>query len=435
MKYIICSTVSIIAVFFYIYSIQFGWSPGGFGTRVWMGVFGFINLIIQYKQWILLKINKYFLKMLVLLLIILCISIVSIIINGLYYKFPFDITFITYFPQMITVALAGYFISMINNWNKDKINFSKNIFIIAVSIQMILSVILYLFPNVAEIINDIQVMQAIDSELINQTSSYRLSGFGSKFFGAGIVNSFALILIINIIRNQYINKKNIYLLTAAFLLILIVGMMMSRTTMVGVILAIVYLMLPFESMQRKNNNRKYFISYFLFLIFCMILIGSLLNDKIFNSIDPLINWGFEIFINYNDNGKIETNSTLELEQMYKNVHSDIPFFLGDGLFLDPINKESYYKYVDIGYIRLVYYFGILGTTIYFLLQAQVIRMSALDLIKSEGHKFTIICLALVLILNLKGFADIFIYSFYLFACTFGKETFFINKTANNKFYK
>jgi hypothetical protein len=55
-------------------------------------------------------------------------------------------------------------------------------------------------------------------------------------------------------------------------------------------------------------------------------------------------------------------------------------------------------------------------------------MSAAHLDQKEGRKFTAIYLILVLVLNLKGFADIFVFSVYIYTCVNGRDAFFhLNK--------
>jgi hypothetical protein len=80
------------------------------------------------------------------------------------------------------------------------------------------------------------------------------------------------------------------------------------------------------------------------------------------------------------------------------------YMIGDGLYTDPISKK-YYMNTDIGYLRLIYYFGIIGTLTYFTFQIILIK-SIYQLNKKFKCTFVIIFLYLI-ILNFKGFTDFF----------------------------
>ncbi|WP_447294729.1 hypothetical protein, partial [Acinetobacter baumannii] len=67
----------------------------------------------------------------------------------------------------------------------------------------------------------------------------RLVGIGASFFAAGILNSFFLILLAYYI-NYSKGKKNYFLLLTLFLIISIVGILFSRTTIIGIVLSIFF---------------------------------------------------------------------------------------------------------------------------------------------------------------------------------------------------
>lgn len=90
----------------------------------------------------------------------------------------------------------------------------------------------------------------------------------------------------------------------------------------------------------------------------------------------------------------------------------MPYLIGDGLFADPIESEKYYKSVDMGYARLIYYFGMIGMIVYLAYQFKLSCMTALS-VSNENRKIFGCTIALfILICNLKGMADITSYAAY-----------------------
>ena len=80
------------------------------------------------------------------------------------------------------------------------------------------------------------------------------------------------------------------------------------------------------------------------------------------------------------------------------------YIIGDGYYTDPIVPSEYYKGTDIGYLRLIYYFGMVGLAIYFVIQTYVIK---------EAYKYSskykmlfILLIFYLVILNVKGFTDL-----------------------------
>lgn len=126
----------------------------------------------------------------------------------------------------------------------------------------------------------------------------------------------------------------------------------------------------------------------------MILAKDILN----------IGWAFEIFISYFDDGTIETASTNHLKSMFVYPETFKTYLIGDALFED--SSGAYYMNTDVGYLRLLFYWGVGGLFLFWLFQFYVYKNIYL-LSGKDKNIFSLICLIIfyVFVLNIKGFYD------------------------------
>jgi hypothetical protein len=80
-------------------------------------------------------------------------------------------------------------------------------------------------------------------------------------------------------------------------------------------------------------------------------------------------FGFEGFFNYFEKGKFDYTSNETLKNMYILPDNPKTWIIGDAYFnnpkmIDPYYTgevtEGYYKNTDIGYLRFIFYFGVIG---------------------------------------------------------------------------
>lgn len=414
-KYGIERLVLFIFLFLYIYSIQFFFIPFGIGSRVVLALFGIgVYFIKQYPHLVKGKfpINKKTYSIGIFLIMISVVSILSLIFNNTQ-----DLSFVKYPVSIILIMFGAYFIAYIfrNIYHEITFKLIADYVIAAVLFQVLLAVILFLFPFFKSSLFSLLSLSDLDNMLINETGEFRLIGFGSYFFGAGITNSFVLILIAILLKTMKFDFRIFFSYMACFLLILCIGIMMSRTTIVG---GAISLLIAFY----KSNLSRFKIGIKVrnitrsFIIFALIIISIvwILPSNIKDNLQIALNFGFELVINYIEHGELESASTDRLKEMYDVYPQSFKtYVIGDGHYTDPQNPASYYKHIDIGYLRLIYYFGVVGMLTFFLFQLKVIY-TINKLFENKYASFFGGAILILLILNLKGFTDIFflIYLFY-----------------------
>src|SRR5690606_10079985 len=65
-------------------------------------------------------------------------------------------------------------------------------------------------------------------------------------------------------------------------------------------------------------------------------------------------------------GELRSSSTDELAEMYRFPKDEKTWWIGDGLIM--LENGGYYMTIDVGFLRLIYYFGLPLTILYMLIQ-------------------------------------------------------------------
>ncbi|HFF4291393.1 TPA: hypothetical protein ACGC0G_003740, partial [Acinetobacter baumannii] len=136
--------------------------------------------------------------------------------------------------------------------------------------QLIFSLVVNFVPSIFNTTIQIINIDGLSSDTLQNFSEARLVGIGASFFAAGILNSFFLILLAYYI-NYSKGKKNYFLLLTLFLIISIVGILFSRTTIIGIVLSI------FFFLNYKNLFKVVLLIFPLF--FLLIIYGKTLSES------------------------------------------------------------------------------------------------------------------------------------------------------------
>lgn len=409
-------------LFFYIYSIQFNGIPFGIGTRVFMGIAGFCMFFLEIlKTKNTFVFSRQFLNLYLALFFISLIALLSLIYNK-----TNDVDFfLKYQVSIVTIIFASHFITILVSYRNNSdvgIPLMMKLFINVVVIQIIIALIMFAFLPVRDFLNSFQITSDQELKVLEETLEFRLVGFGSKFFGSGIINGFALILIGSILKYNSRIKINVFKYSIYFLFIFTFGMMMARTTIVGALLAFGIMFWPknslrFDRNQIKNNLK--FLFYFFSIPIIIVLGMFYFLPELKESLEMVFNFGFEMFVNYLQSNSLESESTNQMKEMYVWPTSLKTYLIGDGLYTDSING-TYYMQTDIGILRLIYYFGVFGLFAYLFFQFQMVYGAYL---RNRKYKnMFVIIFFYCLVLNYKGFTDLF----------FLNILFFINNTYQDK---
>lgn len=323
------------------------------------------------------------------------ISAVAVLMNG-----TTDLAFVKYPISITLITFGAYFVVKVLSFSnkEDPVRMVIDTLIAVIVAQDIIAVLMFAFPALMNIANQLQSLSSLDEGLLGAVEGARIVGFGSKFFEAGIINGYGLMLIIYRLCNYQCTALRRHLLSISFILLALIGVMMARTTLIGIFLALVLCLLSGNT----YRNKKTFYAYL------VIVPGVLYGIYIFfladSNLKAVVEFGFELFLNMSENGKVESKSTNQLLDMYSAV-DNLPLSIGAGYFGDPLRPEAYYKAVDVGYLRLILYFGLPGLVVFFLFQLYFIYYS----LSQARIKISLILILIgySLLLNMKGLFDFY----------------------------
>lgn len=351
MKNLIKSIVVTIVFSFYLFPVEFSILPG-INSKMMLAMVGLIILLFQALERRELLIDKRVLGVFVFALLYSLVSYCSVVYNN-----TNQYVYASYFVSM-SVWLSGAYsvIKLIEYYHgKSSLQLIFHYMAIVCVLQCILALLIDNIPIMKHWVNMVFIQ---DYEFLSRTG--RLYGIGAWFDTAGIRFSCALIGI-GYLLLEIRSEKWIVLYVIMASIIVIIGNFMSRTTSVGVILLIAYILLM--RFRFKSEIAKSTIQLFTKII---ILISFLFIAFLFlyNNVPEVYNYSqfaFEGILNYWDKGELGTDSTDKLMKMWKVVPDNLKtWIIGDGFFDDPHGGRGFYKGTDVGYYRLIFYSGLLG---------------------------------------------------------------------------
>ena len=210
----------------------------------------------------------------------------------------------------------------------------------------------------------------MDEGALNMFSkrSSRLYGFGAAFDPAGL--RMAGVLIINAFlfckafRENDMTKITLY--TLSYVIIVAIGNMIARSTIIGV--GISAAMVPVFILQ----NRPFRLTPAAVLLtgaLLVVMVGSFFFLYRYSPrIQASFRFGFEGFFSLFETGKWTIQSNEILKRMIVWPETLQTWIIGDGYCKNPRNDPNFlgeiiggfYKGTDIGYIRFIFYFGLIG---------------------------------------------------------------------------
>ncbi|HCG3454770.1 TPA: hypothetical protein NJU55_003646, partial [Acinetobacter baumannii] len=193
-------------------------------------------------------------------------------------------------------------------------------------------------------------------------------------------------------------KKNYFLLLTLFLIISIVGILFSRTTIIGIVLSI------FFFLNYKNLFKVVLLIFPLF--FLLIIYGKTLSES-----NAQIAFGLDFL--FNTKNSQASSSFNGLKEMYDILPDNLKtWILGDAKYKVVSQNgdfSSYYKETDVGYFRIVFYNGLVGLLLFFFMTFYILKKS----FYFSGFLIFVLLLCFFA-LNLKGVATIYSFCFLFF---------------------
>jgi uncharacterized membrane protein YdcZ (DUF606 family) len=370
-KYLV-HTISVILTSFYFFPFETIFLPG-VNTKMILAGIGLLILGKRLAQRRNAGINKDFFVLSLLALSISLISLLTMTINNT----P-DASFLTYFVSMWVWMGGAYTVVQWLDTAYGYVNARLvcNQLIAICVIQCLIAWTKDVYPPLQAWVDSFVGGEAF----MGNTKEGRLSGIGAALDVAGLRFSAVVVMIGYILsKAEELSHKQIVTYLISFLIIAVIGNMMSRTTTVGVGLALVYWIYSTNLLSLKQNIKNQKLWFWLGGVLCVVIPVFIYlyftNDIFYKN----IRFGFEGFFSLWETGKWQTSSN-DILLNYMIVFPDnwVTWLIGDGYAANPADKtlsffdpyytgpvyHGYYMGTDIGYLRYIFYFGLIGTFVF-----------------------------------------------------------------------
>lgn len=416
--------IAAIVTSLYIFPFEFTALPG-VNTKMAIAVVGLLICmyqLIQKREFIIPK------ELMLLSLISFGISLMAYF--SIVYNDTPDYSYVTYFISMWVWMSAAFVVCMLIREVHGRISIELLChYLISVCVaQCILALVIDYVPAAKNLV-DTYINQ--DQGFLNEVN--RLYGIGAWLDVAGTRFAVCLIIIMFLAyKNRFgLSKNELWFYILTYILISVIGNMIARTTIVGNVISLAYFLFMLKpwKMEIKIKSIKLWVNIIGLLLLVIPIIWYVYTTNA--QFKSLFQYGFEGFFNYLEDGTWETSSTNKLKTMYVFPETIKTWIIGDGYYVNPYRLDpyyvgekvyffGYYMLTDVGYLRFIFYFGIVGMVGFILLIATITKTL---IVKSPIHKYLFLMLLLAnLIIWLKVSTDIFLIFALLFCVTNIQET-------------
>lgn len=278
-----------------------------------------------------------------------------------------DFTFIIKPINVFLFFFSSYFICRLVRYTYGYVTIEIILYYIVISgvIQSLVSGLFFLRPDTYD------VYVSYLNERQGGADARQLANIGRRFIGIGnryvdgatrLGFAFLSLLILPYLgSNKFTNHKTLYWF--CFIIIALGGIFTARTFFVimGIGFLLLFLIEVKSILQFIKFNFRIILRGIIIVFSIYLLITLFVNPQI---IKVTLNWAFEIFINFFNGQGLQSSSTEHLKTMYRFPENFKTWLMGDALFRNP--DGSYYMKTDVGYLRMLFYFGSLGT-LYFII--------------------------------------------------------------------
>lgn len=340
----------------YYFPFEFTFLPG-VNTKMMLAVIGILLFVLQWLKEGNAELNKVFVSASAWAVVFSLFSLFSVTYND-----TTDYTYASYIVKMWVWVSGAYAVLYLMRQVHGEISIKWVFHYMAwvCAVQSVLAIIIDNVPVIQSWVDD-YILQ--DTEFLHKTR--RLYGIGAFFDTAGIRFSCALLGLSYLLTHKTSDKREMWY-WGLFLIIAILGNIMSRTTTVGVVIALLYMACTNFSpnIRLDSSKMRLFINVILFVgITAGITFYCYHHFPVFRN---YLQYGFEGFFNWYETGDWSTGSTDRLQDMYVLPDNLKTWLIGDGWFVNPNDPNGFYKYTDIGYLRFIFYCGSMGLCVFVL---------------------------------------------------------------------
>lgn len=376
MQRLILVSLTIVLTSFYLFPIAFSFFPALNTKNIMAGLGLVVGALVLVKNRASIVNRDFF----ILSLYALMVSIAGVL--SVLYNNTIDYSYATYIISMWIWVSAAFvlvrWIRLVHGY--VSVVLLANYMIVVCICQCVSALLIDAYPAFKNWVDSFIInFGFVTQEVIAEKN--RLYGIGAVLDVGGTRFAAVLVILAYVLtiieRTKF--KSFLLLYVVAFFIVGIVGNFIARTTTLGIVLAVVFLVWVNRN-RLIGINRDNKLWRFILLV---LVISAVISTYLYHhspSVKENFRFAFEGFFSWVEKGSWESHSTNMLKRMVILPDELKTWIIGDGYFNAPSMMDpnyigpiytGFYKYTDIGYLRFIYYFGIIGTFLFMLFFCKV----------------------------------------------------------------
>ncbi|CAM1370232.1 conserved membrane hypothetical protein [Tenacibaculum litoreum] len=296
-----------------------------------------------------LFVNKKIALIFVWIFVLITVNMIISLIHSTY-----DLSYIkNLISQMIQIVMIIFVISYIfyEYQGENYTEYIGYLIVWAFFLQSIVEIVAFIVPAFAALVHLTYKPEVKELMYEGYEGVRGLALTGSPGWGLAVGFGLAFLFFVKL----YIVNKRVTFFAIILGLTLVLGTFFAgRSAFLGAVLGVVYYLFSQGKILNKIRNCFFAIAI---LIFCLIIVYFLFPDFSELLVERVFPFVFEFYYKYESSGVAQTGSTNKLMEMWSIPISPTTFFVGDGLFTDPISGK-YYMLTDVGYLRNLLFGGV-----------------------------------------------------------------------------
>ena len=350
--------ILLIVTSFFFFPFEFTFLPG-INTKMLLAAMGLVLFVARAAASRSASLDRDFFVLIVFASIVSLSGIISVVYNA-----TTDLSYASYVVSFFVWMGGAYFVISSIRFLHGKVTPLMVINYLAAIcvVQCVIALLISRNPLVKDFVDSFLGGDGFMGKLEN-----RMYGIGCALDVAGLKFSCVLVAISFVVMNGLCQPKlqtTIYWI--AYLVIAVVGNMIGRTTSVGVVVSLIYILVHCIFYGYREFLKSHVLPLLLLMVALLPLLIYLYNNSPKTRED--LRFGFEGFFSLAETGRWETNSNNRLSDMFVLPDNPKTWIIGDGYFDNPYsdpnfngdNPTEFYKGTDVGYLRFIYYFGVIG---------------------------------------------------------------------------
>lgn len=351
----------------YFFPFEFTFLPG-VNTKMMLAALGLVLFGLHKARGGTASLDRDMLMLTLLALLVSLAGFLSLTVNG-----TSDFTYATYVMSMWVWLGGAYFVVSMMRTVHGRVTVPMVChYLVAVCVAQCLT---------AYAMQEYAPLKAFVDSFLGSTGFMgkvqdRMYGVGASLDVGGMRFAAVLSIIayLCVQRAGRVSSRVMTVYAIAFCIIFSIGSMIGRTTLVGMCIALAFLLWTLLTRQDdcvRANLRLCGKTFTWVAGACALLLLYLYHTDA--GMHANIRFGFEGFFSLAETGRWETHSNEMLKNMYvfpDNLHT---WLVGDGYLDNPYEKDPYYigpkqggfyMGTDVGYLRFLFYFGLTGTCLF-----------------------------------------------------------------------